>query len=80
MVVKTHIEKLTTLRKTESLSGYASPSLSLRSQLSNGSSFDDSPSASQAIFATQAPSPTHPVLASLNQTTLALELMWAWVL
>ena len=55
MVVKTHIEKLTILRKTESLSGHASPNPSLRSQLSNGSSFDDSPSASQAMFATQAP-------------------------
>ena len=54
-MVKTHIEKLTILRKTESFSGHASPNPSLRSQLSNSSSLDDSPSASQAVFATQAP-------------------------
>ena len=54
-MVKKHIEKLTILRKTESLSGHTSPNPSLRSQLSNGSSLDDSPSASQAMCATQAP-------------------------
>ncbi|KAL2038362.1 hypothetical protein N7G274_009011 [Stereocaulon virgatum] len=55
VVVKTQIEKLTIIRKAESPSGHASPNPSIRSQLSNGSSFDDPPSGTQAMFATQAP-------------------------